>query len=295
MPGLSERETREAFLSACRAELVALKPGNVHVHAGGHGMETHHFEASAAAAAPCIAVPHAKVGERVLRAVEASLAAAGCNTNLGIVLLSAPLAAAAQAETGSELRGRLRRILSTLDASDAANVYEAIRRASPGGLGSAPEQDVATPPTLGLLQAMALAADRDRIARAYVTDMEEIFAFGLPTLEEISLRTEDLALAVTTLHMAYLARDPDSHIARKLGSDVAEAVRQEAARQRALWDPVATQQTLVGLLAFDRDLKERSLNPGTTADFVVATLFAAGVSGRLGRLGVRNPLSSEGA
>ncbi len=79
------------------------------------------------------------------------------------------------------------------------------------------------------------------------------------------------------------------------GSDVAEAVRQEAARQRALWDPVATQQTLAGLLAFDRDLKERSLNPGTTADFVVATLFAAGVSGRLGRLGARNPLSSEGA
>ncbi len=295
MPGLSERETREAFLSACRAELVALKPGNVHVHAGGHGMETHHFEASAAAAAPWIAVPRARVGERVLRAVEASLTAAGCNTNLGIVLLSAPLAAASQAEGGVDLRSRVRRILSTLDAADAASVYEAIRRASPGGLGSAPEQDVAAPPTIGLRDAMTLAAERDRIARAYVTDMEEIFAFGLPMLEEISLRTEDLALAVTTLHMAYLAREPDSHIARKSGSEVAEAVRQEAARQRALWDPVATQQTLPGLLAFDRNLKERSLNPGTTADFVVATLFAAGVSGQLGSLGARNPLSREGA
>lgn len=282
MPGLSEAEISEAFLAACRAELAALKPGNVHVHAGGHGMETHHFEASAAAAAPWIATPHLKVGTRILRAVEASLAVAGCNTNLGILLLTAPLAAAAQADTAGDLRTRVRRVLSALDASDAANVYEAIRRANPGGLGSAPEEDVAAPPTLGLREAMALAADRDRIARAYVTDLDEIFAFGLPALERISLATEDPALAITTLHMAYLAQAPDSHIARKFGNETALSVREEAARRRALWDPVATQKTLAGLLALDRDLKERSLNPGTTADFVVATLFAAGVSGRLG-------------
>jgi triphosphoribosyl-dephospho-CoA synthase len=295
MPGLSQDEISAAFLAACRAELVALKPGNVHAYAGGHGMETQHFEASAAAAAPWISAANAKVGERVLRAVEASFAAAGCNTNLGILLLTAPIAAAAQAETGGDLRTRVRQVLSALDASDAANVYEAIRRADPGGLGTAPEQDVAAPPTLGLREAMALAADRDRIARAYVTDMEEIFAFGVTMLEEISLRTEDFDLAVTTLHMAYLARAPDSHIARKFGDDVAETVRREATRHRALWDPVATQQTLEGLYAFDQDLKGRSLNPGTTADFVVATLFAAGVSGRLGRLETRSPLSREGA
>ena len=295
MPGLSQAETSEAFLAACRAELAALKPGNVHVHAGGHGMETHHFEASAVAAAPWIAIPGAGVGERVLRAVEASLAAAGCNTNLGILLLTAPLAAAAQTDTGRDLRHRVRGVLAALDAADAANVYEAIRRANPGGLGSAPEGDVAAPPTLALREAMALAAGRDRIARAYVTDLEEIFAFGLPALERISLLTEDPTLAITTLHMTYLAQAPDSHIARKLGEETAESVRQEAARQRALWDPVATHKTLAGLLAFDRDLKERGLNPGTTADFIVATLFAAGVSGRLAMSSARNPLSKDGA
>jgi triphosphoribosyl-dephospho-CoA synthase len=282
MPGLSAAEITEAFLAACRAELAALKPGNVHVHAGGHGMEAHHFEASAAAAAPWIAGPRLQVGKRILRAVEASLDAAGCNTNLGILLLTGPLAAAAQAGTGGDLRTRVRRVLSALDASDAANVYEAIRRANPGGLGRAPAEDVSAPPTLGLLEAMALAADRDRIARAYVTDLDEIFAFGLPALERISLTTEDPALAITTLHMAFLAQAPDSHIARKSGEEAALTVREEAARQRALWEPVATQKTLAGLLAFDRDLKARGLNPGTTADFVVATLFAAGVSGRLG-------------
>jgi triphosphoribosyl-dephospho-CoA synthase len=225
------------------------------------------------------------VGERILRAVKASFEAAGCNTNLGILLLSAPIAVAAQTDLAGSLRDRVRHVLAHLDMTDAANVFEAIRHASPGGLGAAPEQDVAAAPTAGLIEAMTLAADRDRIARAYVSDLDEVFAFGLPTLDRVSALTDDPSLAVTTLHMAYLAEAPDSHVARKLGPDTAETLRCNAARQRALWDPVATPATFPALLAFDRDLKQRGLNPGTTADFVVATLFAAAICSRLGSSG----------
>ena len=126
---------------------------------------------------------------------------------------------------------------------------------------------------------MALAADRDRIARAYVTDFEDIFAFGLPELERARARAADPDLAVSTLHMAYLARFPDSHIARKFGMDKAEEVRAEAEARRALWDPVVHRGTFNSLLDFDAELKRRGLNPGTTADFVVATLFAAAICG----------------
>ena len=94
MPGLSAAQISDLFLAACRAELDALKPGNVHVHAAGHGMQVAQFEASAAASAPFIAAAGVGVGARILGAVEASFAAAGCNTNLGILLLCAPLAAA---------------------------------------------------------------------------------------------------------------------------------------------------------------------------------------------------------
>ncbi len=277
MSGLSQADIRDAFLSACRAEVAALKPGNVHVHAAGHGMEVHHFEASAEAAAPWIAAPNLRVGERILRGVEASFAAAGCNTNLGILLLCAPLAVAAETDLAGDLRERVHLVLADLDATDAANVFAAIRHANPGGLGNAPDQDVAAAPSVGLLQAMALAADRDRIARAYITDLEEVFAFGLPALQKAAPLTDDPALAVTTLHMAYLAAAPDSHILRKHGPDTAEAVRQEALRMRALWAPIATAKTLPDLLEFDADLKRRGINPGTTADFVVATLFAAAI------------------
>lgn len=278
-PDRSEADLSALFLAACRAELSALKPGNVHVYADGHDMEPAQFEQSAEAAAPWIARKELSVGTRILRATEASLAAAGCNTNLGILLLCAPLAAAAQRHGPEALRTRLIEVLGALDEEDARAVFAAIRSANPGGLGSAPEQDVAGAPTTGLLAAMALAADRDRIARAYGDGFAEIFEFGLPTLAAARRAASEPALAVTTLHMAFLAKEPDSHIARKYGSATAAAVARQAAEHRASWAPVAHAGSLEPLLALDTDLKARRLNPGTTADFVVGTLFAAAIGG----------------
>ena len=100
---LDKHQIKAAFLTACRAELDALKPGNVHRHASGHGMEVAHFERAAEAAAGPIADASLSVGQRILRATEASVAATGLNTNLGIVLLAAPLAKAAS-ETTVEMR-----------------------------------------------------------------------------------------------------------------------------------------------------------------------------------------------
>jgi triphosphoribosyl-dephospho-CoA synthase len=290
MPRLTQDETQELFQAACRAELNALKPGNVHVHAGGHGMEIAHFEASAAAAAPWIADRALGVGLRIQRAVEASLAAAGMNTNLGIILLVAPLALAGEHAEGSDMRAEVAGILSRLEDGDTDAVFAAIRRANPGGLGSAPDQDVSAPPTVGLLQAMALAADRDRIARAYATNFEEVFAFGLPVLAQTRATGADETYAVTTLHMAYLAEKLDSHIVRKFGQETALAVQHEAQALRPLWDPIARPQSLARLLNFDGALKARGLNPGTTADFVVATLFAAAICDRMGGAGPVSPL-----
>jgi triphosphoribosyl-dephospho-CoA synthase len=270
----------QAFIDACHAELHALKPGNVHVHAAGHGMETAHFERAAAAAAPFIADPTRRVGARILGAVGASFAATGLNTNLGIVLLCAPLAAAADAAQrssvpgASELRGRLSAILDTLDVSDADQAFQAIVLANPAGLGRAEAGDVAEPPSVTLREAMALASDRDRIARAYVTAFDDIFSFALPELEAARRAAANESFAITALHMGLLASFPDSHIARKHGARVAEGVREEAKLNEALWRPAPSPESWKRLLMFDADLKARGLNPGTTADFVVATLFA---------------------
>lgn len=275
-----ESQVREAFLAACHMELRALKVGNVHVHAGGHGMEVAQFEASAAAAAPFIAAPELSVGARILRGVEASFAAAGCNTNLGILLLCAPLAAACeQPSDGQSFRARLAAVLEALSPQDATDVYRAIAHANPGGLGNQ-DEDVRAAPTVSLHQAMAMAADRDRIARAYVTDYSDIFEFALPALAEARSQEENEEDSVASLHMSLLAQFPDSHIARKYGNERAESVRASAAALQREIFPLSQSAARDRLLAFDAKLKSERINPGTTADFVVASLFTDKVNRR---------------
>src|SRR5271154_932369 len=97
MNSLGDRVTA-AYIEACLAELDAPKPGNVHRFAPGHRMEVADFVRSAEASAAAIASRGARMGTRVRAAVDATLKAVRQNTNLGIILLCAPLAAAAEAE-----------------------------------------------------------------------------------------------------------------------------------------------------------------------------------------------------
>lgn len=260
-----------SFLAACRAELQALKPGNVHVFAPGHGMDVSHFEQAAEAAAAVIAQPGLDVGTRILRAVEASLAVAGCNTNLGIILLSAPLVAAALMPGPEPLRTRLVGILEGLTIADAQSAFQAIAAANPGGLGAAAEADVHAPAPMDLRAAMALAADRDRIARQYVTDFADVFTIGVPQLEAAPCAPR----GVENAYLALLGAFPDSHIARKFDNATAACVQREAQDLRAALSDAEADARRVLLAHFDASLKARGLNPGTTADLTVASILAA--------------------
>lgn len=268
---LTPQQVARAFESACRAELDALKPGNVHRFAAGHGMEAAQFERAAAAAALPLAAPGLGVGARIAGAVDAARAAAGLNTNLGIILLCAPLASAAFAPGGAPLRARLARVLAGLDVADAQAAFGAIARANPGGLGAAPEADVRAPAALTLTAAMALAAGRDMIARQYGNGFAEVFEVGVPRLAGDPLAPERMEAA----YLAFLSAFPDSHVARKFGLETAEAVRREAAALTAEIAGLAGAARQHRLMAFDTGLKARGLNPGTSADLTVASAFAA--------------------
>lgn len=280
---LTPADIEQAFVGACRAELASLKPGNVHVYADGHRMDAAMFEASAVAAAPFIAARGTRVGERIEGAVTASVAATGRNTNLGIVLLCAPLASAEEMGEGP-LRVHLADVLAGLTVEDARGAYRAITAARPAGLGAVEAADVSDPPTVTLREAMLLARGHDRIANAYATDFADIFDFALPALHTARLSAESDARAITTLHMCLLDQFRDTHIARKFGPDAAHQVQIEAHRLRGLYLPAVDDAGFAELLAFDTDLKKRGLNPGTTADFVVATLFADRLLARNRRL-----------
>ena len=277
-PVASADAIASAFVDACLLDVTALKPGNVGLHAGGHGMEPLDFVRSAEAAAPAIVASVASVGERIHRAVAATQQAVGANTNLGIVLLAAPVVhAAVQRRLPSAtdvLSERLNEVLGSLTVADAERAFAAIRLARPGGLGSAVRHDVHAPAQARLREAMREAADRDMIARQYADGYAEVIETGLGHLAVARARGRDWRWTTTEVYLAFLSRYPDSHIARKFGAEQATILRDEAIEYaRAVArapDPTALSEPL---LKWDSDLKARGLNPGTSADLAVASLF----------------------
>lgn len=277
---MSEPTLREAFIRACEDELQAPKPGNVHLFCGGHGMEAQHFIDSAAVAAAPLTTPRASVGERIESAVEATFARVGQNTNLGIILLCAPLALAAErllrAPTPAKgLREETGVVLAALDIADAAAAFRAVARANPGGLGKAPEHDVAAPATVTLLEAMRAAADRDSIARQYANGFADLFEIGFDSLARSRRAQSSGAVATLRLYLDFLAAFPDSHVQRKFGAEAATRLASQARRFNARTQALREEAPLfAAALDFDRALKQQGLNPGTSADLTVAALFA---------------------
>lgn len=278
----------DCFLRACWLDVAVRKPGNVSVFSPGHRMQSEQFVASARAAAGPLFEPGARVGQRIEAAMDATWRAVGCNTNLGILLLCAPIAAASERDgacaTRDALRSAVEAVLASLDRDDARAAYRAIAQANPGGLGQAPQQDVHDEPTLGLREAMALAADRDAIARQYVSAHADLFERGLAALPPgFVLRSEAgdepasdaTQAAVQRVFLGYLGAIPDSHIVRKHGEAVAHTVMASA----QAWKGVAEPGRDPAFAAWDESLKAQGINPGTSADLTVATLLLAGLLG----------------
>jgi triphosphoribosyl-dephospho-CoA synthase len=265
----------DAYRDACAVELQALKPGNVHQYADGHGMTVADFLRSAQASAGPMAAPGLGLGERIYRAVEATRAEVGCNTNLGVVLLCAPLAQALlDGEATGSLRERLRQVLRKADREDSDWLFGAIRLAAPAGLGESRRHDVGGAADAPLAQIMGYAARRDRIARQYATDYADLFEDAVPRLRGFEARWGDEAWAAAALFLDLLSRFPDTHIARKRGPKKARAIsRRVVPLARAVARARQPEDLRDPLLRLDVELKREAINPGTSADLTVASLL----------------------
>lgn len=263
------------FRSACLSELEALKPGNVHIFADGHGMVIEDFIKSAEASSIAIAAEGLSVGERIYQAVKATHHAVGMNTNLGIVLLCAPLVHAAYHKNKLDsFEETLMRILQHLTVADAQLTAQAILLANPAGLGNSVHGDVNNSPQVTLLELMKIAQDRDRIAWQYANTYADIFNFGLPLYQKALDKYQNEARATTALYLGYLSNQADTHIVRKYGQAVAEEVMIEAQNfETIFWATDNPKLIQHQLLNWDLSLKNRQLNPGTCADLTVATVF----------------------
>jgi triphosphoribosyl-dephospho-CoA synthase len=260
---------------ACLLEASAPKPGNVSPGIAFHDTRYEHFLASAAAIAPAFLDAGTQpVGETILRAIEDTRRWTSANTNLGMVLLLAPLARAAHLSQPEALRDRVRIVLSSTTVADAGAAYRAIRLAHPGGLGDVEAQDIATSPSVTLTAAMELAADRDDVAREYATGFARTFTVGAPALEDARAAGLDWSDAVVECYLALLADSPDTLITRKLGPDAASRVTSHAIDVRAAGG-MRTPAGRRALASFDLELRDagNSRNPGTTADITAAAVF----------------------
>lgn len=272
-----QRHAHDAYLWACELELRAYKPGNVSLHSAGHDMTVEDFRRSAAVSAPFLSHPEAGLGEAIFQAIEATHQAVGCNTNLGIVLLCAPLIQAfLSPDRAPTLRETLRKMLQKTTVMDADWVYRAIRQAQPAGLGEVSEADVRNTPHVTLLDAMRLAAARDSVARQYSDSFSEVFDIALPLYHEKLSLWDDEAWATLAVFLGLLIRYPDSHVERKFGAACAHQVSQRMlATEQRLSACSSPHKILEDLREADREFKSRGINPGTTADLTVATILAA--------------------
>jgi triphosphoribosyl-dephospho-CoA synthase len=260
---------------ACVREACAPKPGNVNRMHDFSDTSLEDFLLSAVAIGPAFEnAGELSIGQLVWQAAEDTRKRVRSNTNLGMILLLAPLVKSCLLTGAANLRQRLAAILKTLTVEDARLAYAAIRLARPGGLGTVPEQDVGKEPSITLLEAMTLAQDRDSIAQEYVTGFDITFEIGTPSLKQALSRGAGFSRAVVQAFLTILGRVPDTLIARKRGLD---AARQVSSRAREVLGKggIFTAEGLSALAEFDDELRDpnHTLNPGTTADLTAAAIF----------------------
>ncbi|MGB8854191.1 MAG: triphosphoribosyl-dephospho-CoA synthase [Pirellulales bacterium] len=252
-------------------EATAPKPGNVHPGASFADLEHADFVAAGLAIAPAMErAPRQPLGRTILDAVQASRAVTRSNANLGIVLLVAPLATADAPRSVDD-------VLDRLTAADAADVWQAIAVAMPGGMGSTSHDDLHGPAPHDLRAAMRHAAPHDTIARLWAEGYGSLFTGAVADLDAELTAGLMLGDAIVRCYLRQLAREPDTLIARRHGQTAANEVSRRAAHVLAAGD--AWREAAARLDAALR--RPRRLNPGTTADLIAAALYILLREGRL--------------
>jgi len=258
---------------ACIWEATAAKPGNVYRGSDFDDLTYADFLASASVIGPILDKTRLEgVGTTVLHAAEATRAAVATNTNLGMLLLLAPLSAV---PLDIRLAEGITGVLAALSVCDTSNVYQAIRIAQPGGLGNVEEADVhgSSVPEISLVEAMTLAADRDLIARQYVNDFQQAF-FAANLMEQNLQQGLPLGETIVQAFLTLLSEQPDSLIARKCGAKVAREVSLRAAATLDSGEPCSSAyREACQELDFWLRADGHRRNPGTTADLIAAGLF----------------------
>lgn len=287
---LSDIEIAQAVQIASLLEASAAKPGNVYPNKDFEDLNYHHFLYSSAAVFPAFLDLESKsVGNIILEGIKQTHSFIKTNTNLGILLLISPLAAAYVSLRKKKLtapnnnrkfkqvlRQEVESILKNLTIKDAKLVYQAINHSKAGNLAEVEKGDIKDKVELSLYQAMKLSQNRDQIAAEYVNGFSFIFDFAYPVFKKNQKKFSKLDDAIIQSYLEILAEQPDTLIARKWGNDFAAEISERAKKLLTKLKNITEYELRKkSIQKFDQYLrsKEEKINPGTTADFTAAVIF----------------------
>ena len=261
----------------CDAEIKSLKPGNVHKYSEGHGMNLKDFLKSSLIISKCLTKNNLDLGKKILISVNEIQNKIKKNTNLGIILMLSPIATIVQEEgviSKEELLKKIKSLIKKQNIKNSIPIFKAISLTSPGGLGFSKKYDVNEPPNTNLYKAMEFAKKKDLIARQYCNGFEDIYKIGIPAYKKFYNKWGKVDWALTGVYLTFLKKFNDSHIVRNKGNKIATSIKKEAKKYYFFLKRNKNLTKIKKkLLIFDKKLKSKKINPGTTADLTVATLL----------------------
>jgi len=261
----------------CDTEIKSLKPGNVHKYSEGHGMNLKDFLKSSLIISKCLTKNNLDLGKKILISVNEIQNKIKKNTNLGIILMLSPIATIVQEEgviSKEELLKKIKSLIKKQNIKNSIPIFKAISLTSPGGLGFSKKYDVNEPPNTNLYKAMEFAKKKDLIARQYCNGFEDIYKIGIPAYKKFYNKWGKVDWALTGVYLTFLKKFNDSHIVRNKGNKIATIVKKEAKKYYFFLKRNKNLTKIKKkLLIFDKKLKSKKINPGTTADLTVATLL----------------------
>ncbi len=274
------------FIAGC-AELAMLlevsatpKPGNVDRTHDFEDMQYEHFLASAVGITPVLrqaVSQQGNVGSLILSAVTSSTQwqKAG-NCHFGAILLLVPLCiAAGRSDSLKQVESSVVDVVRNTSDLDAVEFYKAFRH-FPVRVSEHADLDIYDPTSLKTISdqrltlyvIMQMSSQNDTIAAEWAEGFPRTF-YGARAINQYLESELSLNEAVTRLFLMLLSKYPDTHIRKKWGTEVALQISKEAR--------LALEQG--NLAKFDAELIERRINPGTTADLVIGSLFVTLLGG----------------
>jgi len=265
---------QNAYLFACRKDIELIKPGNVNIKSPHSDTNAEDYLESSLLSSKELFKPDYSLGERILNSIKITRSKIKTNTNLGIILLCAPIIHACIYFNNLTMREGIKKTLSSSTVKDTQDLCMAINISAPGGLGTREIYDTASKPTVNILEIMNHSASYDRISYQYSHDYSDIFDFIIPRLVFLNKKHNSLDISLSLMFMEILAKIPDSHISRKFDDKIAKKTSNNASDLLKILDREYSPDYLADRLNnLDYEYKKKGINPGTTADLLVASLM----------------------